>query len=181
MKYIPSERIEQQAMQLLQSTDALTAPVPVDVIAHRIGLTVQYAVLGDDVSGLLVMEDGGAVIGVNKEHPTVRQRFTIAHELGHYMLHRGSSELFIDKKYSAIFRDTRSSSGEDRMEIQANLFAAAILMPSTLLEEEIEKNEIDLGNDYALESLAQRFGVSVQALAYRLSSLGFFERNQDIR
>lgn len=178
MKYLPAEKIETNALELLKSCGVMDVPVPLDIVAHRLELNVEYASLGDDVSGLLVLDNSNATIGVNKNHPNARQRFTIAHEIGHYVLHRNASELFIDTKYSAVFRDSKSSSGEDRMEIQANMFAAALLMPRTLLEEMIQSEEIDLGDDYALASLAEKFGVSLQALAYRLSSLEFFDRRQ---
>lgn len=174
-KYLPTEEIERRATELLTSCGNIEAPVSLDVIAHRLGVSVDYTQLGEDVSGLLVVEEDRGVIGVNKEHAPVRQRFTLAHEIGHYLLHRQSSELFIDKKYNAIFRDTKSSKGEDRMEIQANQFAAALIMPKILLEERINKDELDLGDDSVIEELANEFGVSIQALVYRLSNLGIFE------
>lgn len=178
MKYITSEKLQSQACELLRKYDVFNVPVAIDVLAHRLGLTVEYAVLGDDVSGLLVLDNNSATIGVNNNHPLSRQRFTIGHEIGHYILHRNQENLFIDTKYNTIFRDTNSSTGSDRMEIQANIFASTLLMPKLLLEVEIENQELDLGNDFALNTLAEKFQVSVQALVYRLSSLKFFERQQ---
>ena len=61
----------------------------VEAIAEKLGAEVIFDKLGDDVSGLLVREADRVVIGVNDAHPETRQRFTIAHELGHLVLHQG--------------------------------------------------------------------------------------------
>lgn len=106
----------------------------------------------------------------------VRSRFSIAHELGHYLLHKDSRSLFIDKRNFAVYhRNELSSTGEDRLEIEANRFAAALLMPTDMLRNEITKNDFDLGDEEVQSSLAKRFNVSTQAMAYRLASLGMFE------
>lgn len=174
MKYLATKEIEKRASELLTSLRAMDVPVRVDVVAHRLGLSVEYAPLGDEVSGLLLIENGHGTIGINETHSEVRQRFTLAHEIAHYSLHRSQSELFIDKKYMAVFRDSTSSSGEDRTEIQANQFAAALLMPRTLLESKIKERGFDLGDESVLERFASEFEVSTQAMAYRLANLGTF-------
>ena len=174
MKYIKSKELENEATKLLESLDAFNIPVRIDVVAHRLGLYIDEIPLDDEVSGILVVEDNQGTIGVNKFHSEVRRRFTIAHEIAHYILHRDKSELFIDKKYTA-FRNADSSSGEMRIEIQANQFAASLLMPAILLKKEVAKlDDLDLGDDLALRRLAQKFDVSLQAMAYRLSNLGIF-------
>src|SRR5438552_888708 len=99
-------------------------PIPVHKVARSLGILVEPAVFGDDVSGVLVVHNDTGVIGFNREHSTVRQRFTIAHEIGHFALHREESQLFIDKAYRAFFRDVQSAKGKDRREVQANAFAA---------------------------------------------------------
>jgi Zn-dependent peptidase ImmA (M78 family) len=174
MRYLPAKTIEARATSVLRDANALRVPVPVELVAHRLGLIVEPSALGDDVSGLLVVRDGRGTIGVNQGHPPVRQRFTVAHEIGHYMLHRTSSNLFIDKAYTAVYRDTQSSTGEERAEIQANHFAAALLMPADLLLPAIRGSGFDLADEEALEMLAEKFQVSLQSLSYRLSNLGIF-------
>lgn len=174
MKYLASHEIERRATELLKSVKAMDVPVRVDAVAHRLGVRVEFVPLGEEVSGLLIIENDQGTIGINETHPLVRQRFTLAHEIGHYVLHRGQSELFIDKNFTAVFRDSRSSSGEHRAEIQANQFAAALLMPRSLLEAEISARGFDLGDEWALEKLAADFIVSTQAMAFRLSNLGTF-------
>ncbi|MDZ8089962.1 MAG: ImmA/IrrE family metallo-endopeptidase [Nostoc sp. DedQUE12b] len=174
MRYLSTKEIEKNATDLLESLKSMDLPVRVDAIAYRLGLMVEFVPLGEEVSGLLVIENGKGTIGINEAHIPVRQRFTLAHEIGHYILHKEQSELFIDKKYTAIFRDSRSSSGELRREIQANQFAAALLMPRKLVENEIKARGLDLGDDCMLRKLAEDFEVSIQAMAYRLSNMNIF-------
>lgn len=175
MKYLPTKNIEKKAEDLLRSTESMRLPIPVEIIAHRLGVVVDTAPLGEDISGVLVVKDEIGTIGVNQSHSPVRQRFTIAHELGHYVLHRELSNLFIDKEYTA-FRDSKSSQGEDRAEIQANRFAAALLMPREMVMREIGgPHGFDFGDEKTLDRLADKFQVSVQAMSIRLSNLGVFD------
>lgn len=169
---------EQRAKKILDDLGIRSAPVHVENIARRLGLEVERAALGDDVSGLLVVQDGRGVIGVNSSQATTRQRFTIAHEIGHFVLHRGRMPVFIDKQflkpYFAVYRDSTSSTGEDRMERDANSFAAALLMPKTLVLQAI--NDVhghldDLEDDEAVNELAKRFQVSRQSMSFRLAKL----------
>lgn len=182
MTYIKREVIEEQTLDLLESTGTLRVPVPVDLVAHRHGLTLVESELGEGVSGVLVVEAKSGTIGYNAEHPVVRQRFSIAHELGHYVLHRGLEDarsLFIDTtKYVAVFlRNEASASGEKAQEIQANMFAAALLMPERLLRAEIQSSEYDLLDEEQLcNGLADKFQVSVQAMSIRLGTLGILEQ-----
>lgn len=78
------------------------------------------------------MDSGKGTIGFNPTESKTRQRFTIAHELGHFELHKQDSGLFVDKEFKMLFRDQNSSSGEIRKEQEANAFAAAILMPENI-------------------------------------------------
>lgn len=158
---------------MLRESGVAAAPVPVESIALRLGLQVERAELGDEVSGILVVQDRRGVIGVNVAHSRVRQRFSIAHELGHYVMHRGDMQVFIDKHYIA-FRDGRSSTGADPREREANAFAAALLMPAALVREAVEHYCFDLGDDEALDALAALFEVSRQAMTVRVSTLGVF-------
>jgi Zn-dependent peptidase ImmA (M78 family) len=80
------------------------------------------------------------------------------------------SQLFIDR-YVAFRRDDHSSTGNDREEVEANRFGAALLMPESLLREEIRKHDLDLDDEDALSFLAKRFHVSLAAMTNRLSNL----------
>jgi Zn-dependent peptidase ImmA (M78 family) len=175
MRYISNQKIEETATALLENTDALQVPVPLERVALHLGLQLEKTALGEDVSGVLVVEGSRGMIGYNKADASVRQRFTIAHEIGHYALHQQHATVFIDKTYTAVYkRDGRSSQGEHTREIQANQFAAALLMPRKLLHAEIEEMDFDLGDERALDELADKFKVSRQAMTFRLSNLGVF-------
>lgn len=169
------KQIEVEASRVLRDTGCLRIPVPVELVAHRLGLSVEPAALGQDVSGVLVRDGDGGTIGYNAAHHEVRQRFSIAHEIGHFVLHPREGQLFIDKTYKVYRRDQRSSTGEDRQEIQANRFAAALLMPEELLQREVADIGFDLADEIALESLAQKFKVSRQAMSFRLANLGILD------
>ena len=113
---------------------------------------------------------GSLVIGVNSSHPETRQRFTIAHELGHVLLHKEES-LHVDETASIRFRDEESSLATKSDEIEANQFAAELLMPEHLVTEEIAKLP-DADPEDAIPILAERFQVSEQAMTLRLNRLG---------
>lgn len=146
-----------------------------ELVALRLGLRVERTELGDGVSGVLVVQDGRGVIGVNESDSPVRQRFTIAHECGHFELHRGQMPVFIDKQFLkpmlAAFRDGKSSSGEDLLERQANAFAATLLMPEHLVLDEVSRLRLDVEDDAAVDELSCRFEVSKQAMSFRLANL----------
>jgi Zn-dependent peptidase ImmA (M78 family) len=165
--------IEQQAEKALRDSGAWHVPVPIDRVAHYLNLKTEESVLGDDISGLLVVEKKRGAIGYNSGHAPVRQRFTIAHEIGHYVVHvknSPESRLFVDR-YVA-FRDDESSAGSDQEEVEANAFGAALLMPARLVREEIKKHNLDLDDEEDLTALAKRFSVSTSAMSYRLVNLG---------
>jgi Zn-dependent peptidase ImmA (M78 family) len=167
------EKIEQRAEQILRSTDTFRAPVPIEVVAHRLKLSTEAAALGENVSGMLVVEDDRGAIGYNSTHARVRQRFTIAHEIAHFVLHlkkNRRSQLFIDK-YVVFRRDEHSSDGSDREEVEANRLGAALLMPGGLVRKEIRQHDLDLDDDEALGFLAKRFQVSAAAMTNRLVNL----------
>lgn len=167
----PREReIEQEANRLLRSAGVKEAPVPVELIAENLGIRIERSDLGTDCSGILVRHDGGATLGVNWDHHPNRQRFTIAHEIGHYRLHTG--ETYVDGRYLVHFRDLESGSGTRREEIEANAFAAALLMPAAWVKEAFRHQPFDLAeDDGGLRELARRFEVSTQAMTYRLMKL----------
>lgn len=168
------QEVEQRAEQVLRETGTYRVPIPIDVVAHRLRLSVEAAPLGDNFSGVLVVEKERGAIGYNASHAPVRQRFTIAHEIAHYLLHvkqNHRSQLFIDR-YVAYRSDEVSSSGNDRNEVAANRLGAALLMPESLVREQIKKHALDLDDDEAVALLAKQFQVSTIAMTNRLANLG---------
>lgn len=165
---------EQVARKLLSQV-SYHLPVDVKALARRLGVDVIEQDLEDSVSGMLAVRDGQATIVVNQHHAHRRQRFTIAHELGHYCLHRMASNVFIDVS-PVYFRDSRSSEGTYPKEQEANRFAAELLMPATVIRDKVNKSPIDAMDDDAVRMLADEFDVSVQSLSIRLTNLGLISQ-----
>jgi Zn-dependent peptidase ImmA (M78 family) len=73
-------------------------------------------------------------------------------------------------------RNKASSAGTDLEELEANLFAAELLMPISLLEKDLEKIDVvDLEDEAIVAKLAARYKVSTQAMTFRLANLGYLE------
>ena len=165
---LSSAEIESRTKRLLISVRAVGLPVSITHVAKHLGIEVEHADLGEGCSGVLVRRPDGTVIGVNRRDSQNRQRFTIAHEIGHFLLHE--EQTYVDAGFSMNFRDLESGSGTKREEIEANRFAAALLMPEALVKKEFSARQFDLaGDDGELKLLAGKFGVSAQAMAIRLS------------
>lgn len=161
-----SPDIENQAIELLNRHDMAEAPIDVYGIIDKEAIVLSFEDMEDDHSGLLLVEKGVATIAINNAHHTNRQRFSAAHELGHYVLHsRGHDRLFVDKAYR---RSKASSAGLDIDEIEANRFAASLLMPCDLIRRHVGSNPI---MDLDIYRLALRFEVSEQAMTLRLVKL----------
>jgi Zn-dependent peptidase ImmA (M78 family) len=158
---------------LLKSLGEVSLPIKIEEIARLKGLKVMPYPLGDDISGLLSIENGNGTIGYNENESKVRRRFTIAHELGHYILHKDKSDLFVDKQFIYRSKDSGNTVVNQKMEHEANLFASVILMPPDLLRKEVEKVQIDLGSGQAINELAKIFEVSPTAMSVRLSQAGY--------
>ena len=166
------KKIEERATQILSELGINLFPIPILKIAKLLGVQIHQYDLGENISGVLVIKNDQGIIGVNPSESSVRQRFTIAHELGHYMLHRNLNEsIFVDREISVLFRSQNSSPGELKREQEANAFAAAILMPKDMLLEQIQKNYIDITDEVALKGLAKKFDVSLIAMTIRVSNL----------
>jgi Zn-dependent peptidase ImmA (M78 family) len=162
------------AEKLIDRLDVRAAPVDVEGIAGALGLRVFTEDLGSDISGVLVSRDGTASIAVRKGDSSQRKRFTIAHEIGHFYLrhHVQRNELVhADKVSQVIYRSAKASEGMDQMEVQANQFAASLLMPTRLVREHVDQRPKPLA-DIDVSELARTFNVSEQAMTIRLSTLG---------
>lgn len=161
--------IERLAERLLAEAGVTEAPVPVERMAEAQGCKITRAVL-DDVSGILLRAPEGVTIGVNARHALTRRRFTVAHELGHLLLHRGQ-EIRYDHHFRVSLRSEVSSAGTDLEEIEANFFAASLLMPDSMLRRDPRTAFIDMDDDAAVSELARDYAVSRQAMALRLARL----------
>lgn len=76
-----------EANKLLNRLGIEAIPTPVEKIAGLLGAKIVRQSSDDDLSGMIYLNSTGIVIGVNESHHENRQRFTIAHELGHLVMH----------------------------------------------------------------------------------------------
>jgi Zn-dependent peptidase ImmA (M78 family) len=168
MKTKKRDEASQSAKELLARHGLSAPPVPIFQLAEKLGIEVVPDHLEPDVSGMLYRGQGRAIILVNKLNAPIRQRFTVAHEIGHFVLHPGDA--FVD------FRDTRSSTGLDRHEREANRFAADLLMPEEWVYEAFKEVVLEAkpraSTDDSILMLAKRFDVSAEAMRFRLVNLG---------
>jgi Zn-dependent peptidase ImmA (M78 family) len=83
-----------------------------------------------------------------------------------------TTNIHVDKGFPALAlrRDTDSAKGTDPVEIEANQFAAALLMPGELIDRELFGKQFDIEDEAPLEAIAKKFRVSRQALEYRIRS-----------
>lgn len=123
-------------------------------------ISLEYVQMEPATSGSLLYENGAWVIRVNKNHNTRRQRFTIAHEIGHYIMHRNKLQSFTDEIF---FRAGNKGDIENR----ANDFASKLLMPEEDVRNAIAEGIRNIG------LLAERFEVSSQAMKIRIQDLGY--------
>ncbi|MGH6810780.1 MAG: ImmA/IrrE family metallo-endopeptidase [Methylocella sp.] len=162
-----------RARELLAKLNIRTLPVPVDRIAKTLGAQLRYSPLDEELSGMIFIKGGTPIIGVNALHHPNRQRFTIAHEIGHLELHRDviSSAVHVDKQFPILMRDANSAIGTEKMEIEANRFAAELLMPLALIDQILAGRPFDIDDESPLDDLAKKLRVSKQALEYRIRNL----------
>lgn len=164
--------IRQTVSSLLNEAGVSAPIVDVKAIAQMKGaLVVEEPIEKADFSGFLYRTSGSPpIIGVNSKHSLSRKRFTIAHELGHMLLHP-TNGVHVDEAVIQM-RDSRASEGTDEQEIESNRFAAELLMPREFLEADFQTmGAIHADDEDAMARLAKRYGVSPQAMAIRLSSL----------
>jgi Zn-dependent peptidase ImmA (M78 family) len=160
------QRAEDDARELLNKSwwenEARDRPMPVDplVLAKSLGIRVEVTFFSGDESGRIkIPARGTPVITLNVFDHENRQRFTCAHEIGHYLSRdRSAGATFIDH------RDTLAGMGTDRREIYANQFAAALLMPAHLIRKWC-------GEGDSVDELARRCQTSVRAMELRLRNL----------
>jgi len=154
------------AKEILTRVQITEPPVSPKQAATRLNIPVFQWDFPDEVSGIFVFEQSKACIGVNLNHPYVRQRFSIAHELGHFVLHQ-EHDLFVDF-IEVEMTDLSVDFDEQQriLETQANQFAADLLMPMDWVRRDFH----EYGEDN-LPFLASRYEVSEQALWFRLLNL----------
>lgn len=174
------DNIENVASMLLIKHNIYEPFVNIEKLAKELGISIVGYDFGEQISGVLVVKDNKATIGYNKENSIVRRRFSIAHEISHFLLHwkpSNKQDVFVDKDLFMKFRNTANEYNQEEVhqEIEANALAAAILMPKHFIEKEIKKVEYQtLEEVEIIKKLASTFKVSEPAMTYRLANLQMF-------
>ncbi|CAB0488949.1 ImmA/IrrE family metallo-endopeptidase [Corynebacterium diphtheriae] len=128
-------------------------------LAATLGASVEFRPLEPSISGVVIKEDADTPkIYINSEEPMVRQRFTLAHEIGHLIERENLGK---DGEYSFI--DYRNNSNYDLHEFYADEFAGALLMPA--------REFLDILNKKGTFATAIHFGVSKPAVNKRMERL----------
>lgn len=145
------------------------AIIPVQIVKLAQSFNIEVYKVSDmksDISGAIVNENGNYIIYTNENEPKNRRRFTIAHELAHYILHKD----IIDNDLNGNLTDAKGSGGimylsklSTIFEKDANKLAAEILMPLEKVKELYLKY-----ND--IKKLSNEFAVSEQAMRIRINN-----------
>lgn len=173
--------LDRLVASLLNAAGATSIPVNVEAVASSLGAQVHAQPLENDVSGVLAIKGTAKHIIVNALHHDNRKRFTIAHEIGHLVLHHGTADrLFIDKQLtiyqrigtatSTAYTNSNSTTTPEE-EREANRFASALLMPAEQLRQTMLDLGFDLFDELDVSRLAGLFQVSEQAMSIRLQQL----------
>jgi Zn-dependent peptidase ImmA (M78 family) len=167
------KKVEPKANEILRRFGIDSAPVDVFKIAESLGIRVNFDNLDPDTSGVMLQKKNKTSVAINASHHINRQRFTLAHEIGHFLLHLSDhheeEKIFVDKRF---FRNSESSKGSTKLEIEANAFAACLLMPKKLIKNSIQNPVM---SDMDIFRLAHQYEVSEQAMTLRLVKLDYIE------
>ncbi len=132
----------------------LNSPPPFNpfILGKKLGIDIFSFPFPDEISGLLVIMKGKPYIGVNSNQNDLRKRFTTAHEIGHFVLHKASFYLCGNKS-------------EEKEEIEANYFASELLLPAELILRE------DSFIESRYEKFVSRFRAPIEIIKDRVKFL----------
>ncbi len=154
----------EKAQSILKMAHIAQAPIDVQVVAEKLGFKVIPFAFPNQRKGMVVIQEDIKAIGINEKHPKTLQRYTVAHELGHYLNgHAHYENQFIDD-------ETKYYDHQFQQEREADLFAAELLMPKDFLEKDLAQLGLDI------PKLLEKYEVSEQALWIRLTSLNLAEK-----
>lgn len=164
--------VQLRAREALRDHGLIGGPVDPVRLAGALGVKVYNAKFGaKGIHGLLAIRSGRPSIYVEASDAPARKRFTIAHELGHYLLHFGDQDIeHIDEAddFRSVADLDEGWSPERRREWEANTFAAALLMD----EESVREHWPRVGS---VDGMAALYQVSKQAMVFRLAELGLID------
>lgn len=156
--------LEERATAVLQQCGVIDAPVNPIAIALQLGYRVNAVAFPvPTIAGRTLVRDAGVSIDVNIASSAPQRSFTLAHEIGHAVLHLSETEnAEIADFYMQIDRP------RTRKEVEADEFAVALLMPAAILRKRYEATKV-------VPDLAKQFGVTTEVMTNRLRALGLSE------
>lgn len=151
-----------KAKQILNENSFVEPPVDVYEIARNNGITIKEERFPDDlkdVSGFINIQSSQPVMYVNTSDSPNRKKFTVAHELAHWVLHQ--DEIKTDPEKAVLLR-MAIGANTDPLEQEANAFAAELLVPMDYFQ--------TIEDDKSISELAELFQVSTEVIGYRKKS-----------
>lgn len=158
---IRSREARNRATQIFKLAKIEKIPVNVHEVAKFLGFEVIPFEFPDHISAVTYIEDGVKSIGVNKNHANVRQRFSIAHEIGHFLCGHES----YNHEATHIEDLPKYLDPQNRQELEADEFAAELLMPGSFLSKDAKRERVDAA------TWCKRYEVSEQAMWIQLMNL----------
>ena len=161
---------------LLEKCQITEPPIDVEKIAKFLKIIVVKRSYKDKgpLSGMLVRSQNKIIIGINESHSIEKQRFSIAHEIGHFFLHDGE-ELIVDQNFLVNFRHLKTNPGQYHKEKDANYFASSLLIPEKFLFNDLKSYQINSLTSKKFEEISKdlhkKYNVSLIAMRLRIYSL----------
>ncbi|MCI9141252.1 MAG: ImmA/IrrE family metallo-endopeptidase [Lachnospiraceae bacterium] len=160
------------AQKILDKLEISKPEIPIVAIMKSLKFQVISAEMEDEISGIIGIDDelnrnfeSGKVIAINSKDNVGHQRFTMAHELAHYLFD-------FDVSNSIVYYNAYNTmEAESKEEQRANFFAANLLMPEKLFREEFKKAVVRNNLYFTVEKLSNTFLVSREAVRRRLVEL----------
>lgn len=160
-----NQTVKEKTVEFLKMYPQSDFPVDIIHVANKLGLTVmEHRFNEDDIYGALITKNTQKVILVNPDISKEKQLFTIAHEIGHHFLHEKDKDLYYKN----------NSLREDKLEKEADDFAADILMPENIvrsLYHLMHSYDLPLKENVIMENFMKYFGVTKKVVEYRLKRL----------
>ena len=157
-------RIDEEHRQIVLN-HTCKKPVPLGAIAKDLGISVKVSALERGLSGLIEFNDGIYTIKINRYETRERQRYTLAHEIAHFLLHREVIEASGEIVDNVLYR----SGQPEEIEYEANRLAADIVMPDDYVFSDLTAIGVPVTEE-VIERLAHEWQVSKAAMEIRLSS-----------
>lgn len=193
-RFIPKKRIEEQASQILQEMEKtptydLKFPIDTSRVAEFLGLDVVWDSIPNDEKGMIAARilPLEKLIEINEVIPELRGGFgesTIAHEIGHWVLHIDQNivEKCLKQERNIIKVDPllcRNEVNLNGIEWQAQYFASCLLMPQFKLKEVSQHRNLKKWRE--LYNIAEELGVTISNLVHRLKDLGWIDLKENSR